>query len=243
MMTELTARSEPVQNYLKAIYAVMDGEHGASQIDIASHVGVSQSGVSKMLRQLERHGLITYSPYRPVHLTDLGRRVALEIIRHHRLLELYLMRSLGFTWEQVHQEAERLEHHISEEFEDSIDRMLGYPEYDPHGDPIPTRDGRVPPEVRTTLESQETGTRMVIRRVTDGDGDLLRYLGERGLRPGVAIALVGREPFGGSLLVQVNDLDIRVSPEAGKHIFVDSVFYVGSSPEAASALSREQAEK
>lgn len=220
-MNDITVQSEQVQNYLKAIYAATVGDEGASQIEIAGQVGVSPSGVSKMLRQLERHGLITYEPYRPVHLTPTGRKIALEIIRHHRLLELYLMQSLGYSWEQVHQEAERLEHHISEEFEDSIDRLMGYPRFDPHGDPIPTRDGDVPPEVRTTLDSQLVGTRVVIRRVTDENRDLLRYLGERGLRPGVLLTLAGREPFGGSLIVRVDELEVRVSPEAGRHIFVE----------------------
>ena len=221
-MNDLTIKSEPVQNYLKAIYAATKTDEGASQIEIARLVGVSPSGVSKMLRHLERHGLITYEPYRPVHLTDLGRRVALEIIRHHRLLELYLTQSLGYTWEQVHQEAERLEHHISEEFEDCIDRLMGYPEYDPHGDPIPTRDGRVPPEVRTTLESQAIGATVVIRRVTDANRDLLSYLAERGLRPGTVLTLTDREPFGGSLLLNRDGQQVRVSPEVGRHIFVEA---------------------
>ncbi|HEY3332285.1 MAG TPA: metal-dependent transcriptional regulator [Capsulimonadaceae bacterium] len=222
-MTDLTIKSEPVQNYLKAIYAVTDGEHGASQIDIATQVGVTPSGVSKMLRQMDRQGLITYEPYRPVRLTELGLKIALEIIRHHRLLEVYLIESLGYTWEQVHQEAERLEHHISEDFEDTIDRLLGHPQYDPHGDPIPTRDGHIPPVVRATLESQPDGAHLIIRRVTDEDRDLLRYLGDRGLRPGTALTLTGREPFGGSLLATINDRQERISPEAARHIFVEVV--------------------
>ncbi len=221
-MTDLTIKSEPIQNYLKAIYSVTHGEHGASQVDIANQVGVTPSGVSKMLRQMERQGLISYEPYRPVHLTDLGLKIALEIIRHHRLLEVYLIESLGYTWEQVHQEAERLEHHISEDFENTIDRLLGYPKYDPHGDPIPTRDGYVPPVVRDTLESQPLGASVVIRRVTDEDRDLLRYLGERGLRPGTTLSLTDREPFGGSLIVMIAGREVRISPEAARHIFVEA---------------------
>jgi DtxR family Mn-dependent transcriptional regulator len=222
-MNNLTIKSEPVQNYLKAIYAATTGEEGASQIEVARLVGVSPSGVSKMLRHLELHGLIRYEPYRPVHLTDLGRRVALEIIRHHRLLELYLTQSLGYTWEQVHQEAERLEHHISEEFEDTIDRMLGYPQYDPHGDPIPARDGSLPPDVRMTLESQPIGANLIIRRVTDEDRDLLSYLAERGLRPGVVLTLADREPFGGSLILNMGGQQTRISPSVGKHIFIEAL--------------------
>ena len=122
-----------------------------------------------MLRHLAKHQLVAYTPYQPVHLTPIGEKIALETIRHHRLLELYLMESLGYGWEQVHSEAERLEHHISEEFEASIERLLGFPAFDPHGDPIPTRDGRMPPLVTATLAAQEDGARLVIRRVTDED--------------------------------------------------------------------------
>jgi DtxR family Mn-dependent transcriptional regulator len=221
IMNDLTIKSEPVQNYLKAIYAATKGEDGASQIEVAKLVGVSPSGVSKMLRHLEHRGLIIYERYRPVHLTDLGRRVALEIIRHHRLLELYLTQSLGYTWDQVHQEAERLEHHISEEFEDCIDRMMGFPQYDPHGDPIPTRDGSLPADVCTTLDSQPIGANVVIRRVTDENRDLLSYLAERGLRPGVVLTLADREPFGGSLILNIEGQQMRVSPDVGKHIFIE----------------------
>jgi len=222
-LNNIIIKSEPVQNYLKAIYASTNGDEGASQIDIADLVGVTPSGVSKMLRQLERKNLIRYEPYRPVHLTESGRRIALETIRHHRLLELYLLQNLGYSWEQVHQEAERLEHHISEDFEDRIDALMGYPQFDPHGDPIPTRDGRIPEEVRTTLESQTVGACVVIRRVTDENRDLLCYLAERGLRPGVVLTLDSREPFGGSLIVDIGEQEVRVSPEAAKHIFVEEV--------------------
>jgi DtxR family Mn-dependent transcriptional regulator len=220
-MNDLTIKSESVQNYLKAIYTATNGDEGASQIEVARLVGVSPSGVSKMLRHLERNGLIRYEPYRPVHLTDLGRRIALEIIRHHRLLELYLTQSLGYTWERVHQEAERLEHHISEEFEETIDRMLGYPQYDPHGDPIPTRDGSLPPDVRTTLESQPVGVTVVVRRVTDENRDLLSYLAEHGLRPGAVLTLAEREPFGGSLILEIGGQQARISPDVGKHVFIE----------------------
>jgi DtxR family Mn-dependent transcriptional regulator len=220
-MSEAILKSEPVQNYLKAIYTVTYGAEGALPVDIAAQVGVTQSGVSKMLRQLARHELVTYEPYRPVHLTPLGMKIAIEIIRHHRLLELYLSETLGYGWEQVHSEAERLEHHISEEFEERIDRALGYPKYDPHGDPIPSRDGEMPPRVTATLESQETGAKVVIRRVTDEHRELLCYLAEHGLRPGTEVTIVAREPFGGSLVLSIGGREERISPGAACDVFVE----------------------
>lgn len=220
-MEILPLTSEPVQNYLKAIYQLDLHERGASAQEIATQMGVSAPAVTKMLRQLSQHQMIDYTPYQPVRLTALGTQIALEIIRHHRLLELYLTESLGYGWEHVHSEAERLEHHISEEFEDTIDRLLGFPAFDPHGDPIPTRDGQVPPPVTETLQAQEDGAWVVVRRVTDEDAPLLRYLGERGLRPGTVVRLRDREPFGGSLRVEVEGREERVSPQAAQNVFVE----------------------
>ena len=232
-MTKTNIATEAVENYLKVIYQICQTGVGASVQEIAEHTGVSAPGVSKMLRHLARHQLVEYTPYQPVHLAPIGERIALETIRHHRLLELYLMESLGYGWEQVHSEAERLEHHISEDFEDSIERLLGYPAFDPHGDPIPTRDGRMPPPVRETLDAQEIGARLVVRRVTDEDCDLLRYLGERGLRPGTAVVLIDREPFGGSLHLQVAGREERVSPVAARNVFVERLAAAPAPPPGA----------
>ena len=215
--------SEAVENYLKIIFQLCQVGDGASVQDIAESIRVSAPGVSKMLRHLAKHQLVAYTPYQPVHLTPVGEKIALETIRHHRLLELYLMEGLGYGWEQVHSEAERLEHHISEAFEASIERLLGFPAYDPHGDPIPTRDGQMPPLVTATLAAQEDGARLMVRRVTDEDEELLRYLGARGLRPGTAVLLVDREPFGGSLRLQVAGREERISPDAARNVFVECV--------------------
>ncbi|HEX5322563.1 MAG TPA: metal-dependent transcriptional regulator, partial [Capsulimonadaceae bacterium] len=149
--------------------------------------------------------------------------IALEVIRHHRLIELYLTQSMGYDWDKVHDEAERLEHHISEEFEETIERLLGYPEFDPHGDPIPTRDGKVAPPITDTLHEQAAGAHVVVRRVTDENDELLRYLAARNIRPGAVIQLLEREPFGGSLLVRLAAGEQRISPEAARHIFVEAV--------------------
>ena len=206
---------------MKAIYHLNAGGHRASGQEIAAAVKVSAPGVTKMLQHLAANHLIFYKPYQPVSLTELGERIALEVIRHHRLLELYLMESLGYGWEQVHAEAERLEHHISEDFENSIERLLGSPEYDPHGDPIPTRDGRMPRVPTETLFSQSEGTTVVIRRVTDEDPNLLVYLAERHLRPKAVVYIESREPFGGSLSLIIDGCRERISPDAARSVFVE----------------------
>ena len=214
-------RSEALENYLKTIFLLNASGIDASVQEISARIGVSAAGVSKMLKHLAKHRLVAYVPYQPVVLTELGERVALEVVRHHRLIEVYLMETLGYGWEKVHSEAERLEHHISEEFEDAIDRLLGFPSFDPHGDPIPTRDGRMPRVVTSTLDSQVDGSTVIVRRVTDEDEALLIYFAARGLKPGAVLSLVDREPFGGSLQLDVNGRLERITPEAARNVFVE----------------------
>lgn len=221
--------TEAVEDYLKTIYTLCqegsdEGKKerkGASTQKIAARLGVSAPGVTKMLHHLARHQLVEHTPYAPTVLTSLGEKIALELIRHHRLLELYLMESLGYGWEQVHAEAERLEHHISEGFEASIERLLGFPEYDPHGDPIPTRDGQMPRYITATLAAQADGVPLVVRRVTDENPELLCYLKERRLLPGTPVRIAEREPFGGALVVEVEGSRERISPEAAANVFVE----------------------
>jgi DtxR family Mn-dependent transcriptional regulator len=215
--------SEAVGNYLKAIYHLCqeDEDKRASTQKIAARLCVSNPGVTKMLHHLAKHQLIQHTPYQPVCLTPVGEKIALELIRHHRLIELYLMENLGYGWEQVHEEAERLEHHISEAFEDSIERLLGFPQFDPHGDPIPTRDGRMPKPVTETLAAMPDGRSIVVRRVTDEDPALLRYLKERRLLPGTETKIIEREPFAGALLLEVAGRQERISLEAAKNVFVE----------------------
>ena len=219
--------TEAVEDYLKTIYALCqeggDEDKGASTQKIAARLGVSAPGVTKMLHHLAKHDLIEHTPYQGTSLTPQGEKFALELIRHHRLLELYLNKSLGFGWEQVHAEAEKLEHHISEGFEASIERLLDFPEFDPHGDPIPTRDGQMPKYITATLAAQADGAALIVRRVTDENPDLLCYLKERRLLPGTPVRIAEREPFGGALVVDVDGSRERVSPEAAAHVFVEIV--------------------
>lgn len=216
-------RTAVVEDYVKTIYKLQTQTETVSTSALAERTGTSAAAVTKMLKHLAQLNLVSYTPYHGVRLTPPGEMIALEVIRHHRLLELYLAKAMGYSWDQVDAEAEKLEHYISEEFEDSIERLLGFPEFDIHGDPIPTRDGQMPLTVTETLDTQPDGAQVVVRRVSDADAALLRYLGECGLRPGTVVSLRGREPFGGSLRVEIEGREERISPQAARSIFVEPV--------------------
>lgn len=212
--------SASVEDYIKAIYKAHTETGAVTTQDVAARVQVSAPAVSKMLRRLVELRLIEHSPYQGVRLTAAGEKMALEIIRHHRLLERYLVEALGYEWDEVHAEAERLEHHISEAFEDRIDVLLGHPDYCPHGDPIPARDGTVAEIARRSLAEQSVPAMLTIRRVRDEDAELLRHLKKLGLLPGTAIEFLSQEPFGGAFIVRVGDEIVRVAPRAAEQIFV-----------------------
>ncbi len=212
--------SPSVEDYIKAIYKAQADSTNVTTQDLAARVKVSPPAVSKMLRRLTELRLIEHTPYQGVRLTEAGTKMALEIIRHHRLLELYLVEALGYTWDAVHQEAERLEHHISEEFEDRIDALLGHPTTCPHGDPIPTREGQVAVLTDHALAAQRLPANLTIRRVRDTDANLLRHVKALGLLPGTAIEFLEQEPFGGAFVVRVGGETVRVAPGAAEQIFV-----------------------
>lgn len=212
--------SASVEDYIKAIFKADTETGSVSTQDLAARVHVSAPAVSKMLKRLVELRLIEHSPYQGVKLTATGEKMALEIIRHHRLLERYLVEALGYEWDAVHAEAERLEHHISEEFEERIDTLLGHPESCPHGDPIPARDGTMAEIARQSLAQQSVPGRLTIRRVRDEDAELLRHLKKLGLLPGTAIEFITQEPFGGAYVVRVGDEVVRVAPRAAEQIFV-----------------------
>ena len=195
--------SEAVQNYLKAICRICQTPGGPSRASPSRSVSAPR-GSARCCATSPSTIWWLYTPYQPVRLTELGRADGPGSDPPPPPAGSVSDQSLGYGWDQVHTEAERLEHHISEEFEESIERLLGYPAFDPHGDPIPTRDGRLPPPVTETMDAQADGARLVVRRVTDEDGDLLRYLGERGLRPGVVLLVVDREPSGGPLRLEID---------------------------------------
>jgi DtxR family Mn-dependent transcriptional regulator len=206
-------RSPAVEDYAKAIYALqMRDEQPVSTTALAERLGVTAASASGMVKRLGELGLVTHRRYHGVLLTDAGLRVALEVIRHHRLLELYLVESLGVPWDRVHEEAEVLEHVLSDELEELIAAKLGDPTLDPHGDPIPSRELTIE-EIRTeSLQSLEPGERGTFARISDSDPDMLRYLAERGIAPGDELEVLERQPFGGPLFVRFGD---RVHPLGG----------------------------
>ncbi len=196
-------RSSAVEDYSKAIYALQQrGECPVSTNALAERLGVTAASASGMVKRLGELGLVSHQPYRGVTLTEAGRRVALQVIRHHRLLELYLVKSLGVPWDRVHAEAEVLEHVLSEELEELIATKLGDPTHDPHGDPIPTRDLTIEETVTESLQTLATGDRGTFARVSDSDPAMLRYLAERGIAPGVELEVIDRQPFGGPVFVR-----------------------------------------
>ncbi|MFQ5865133.1 MAG: metal-dependent transcriptional regulator [bacterium] len=212
--------SQTVQDYLKIIYKL--GANGAkvSTNAMAERLNVSQASVTGMIKKLAEIKLIRYTPYHGVALTKAGRKIALEIIRHHRLLELYLAEALGYSWDQVHDEAEKLEHVISEEFEDRMSEFLGNPTTDPHGAPIPSKDGTIEERMLESLCSVEAGQRVKIKQISDRDPEMLRYLANIGIYPEVVIDVIEKAPFEGPLLIKLGDNEHYLGQALTKNIFV-----------------------
>jgi DtxR family Mn-dependent transcriptional regulator len=197
------ARSSAIEDYAKAIYALeLRGSEPVTTNALAERLGVTAGSASGMVKRLGELGLVEHQPYKGVMLTDAGRRVALEVLRHHRLLELYLAESLGVPWDRVHDEAEVLEHVLSEELEELIATKLGNPTHDPHGDPIPTRELTIDEGTTVSLQSLPAGSRGVFTRVSDADPEMLRFLAERGISPGAELEVVEKQPFDGPLSVR-----------------------------------------
>jgi DtxR family Mn-dependent transcriptional regulator len=211
--------SESVQDYLKCIW-MLERDGRVTTTAIAERLEVSAASVTAMVKKLARLGLVEHERYRDVALTHAGTRMALEVIRHHRLLELYLMQALGLPWDRVHEEAERLEHHLSDELEARIDAALGHPTRDPHGDPIPTPQLEIAGVDDRPLTDLEDGTSAIVRRVPDGDPELLRYLAELGVVPAEPVLVVSRAPFDGPVTVEVGGRRHALSPKLAQRILV-----------------------
>ena len=191
-----------MQDYAKAIYTLEAREGVVSTTALAERLEVQPGSVSGMLRKLADLGLVEHERYRGVRLTERGRAVALEVIRHHRLLELFLVESLGMSWDEVHAEAEVLEHVLSEGLEELIAAKLGDPTLDPHGDPIPSRALTIADDDAGVLYDLEPGRGATFVRVSDADSEMLRFLAERGIAPGVRLEVIERQPFDGPLYVR-----------------------------------------
>ena len=212
--------SDAIQDYLKEIYKLEAAGSRATTSALAARLGVSPPSATAMLKKLASLGLVEHERYRGARLTRKGEKVALEVIRHHRLLEQYLSQTLGLPIDALHDEADRLEHALSEELEAHIDRTLGYPTHDPHGDPIPGPDLKLVVSQGMPLSALEPGTKATVSRVPDGDGELLRYLSELKLTPGSRIEVREAAPFEGPLTVRVGGADHAISRELAARIAV-----------------------
>jgi DtxR family Mn-dependent transcriptional regulator len=193
-----------VEDYLKAIYRLSPQGRTASTSEIAQRLELSPASVSGMVKRLSEQGLLEHVPYKGVQLTAEGRRAALRMLRRHRLIEAYLVASLGYTWDTVHDEAERLEHAVSDTLVDRMAAVLGHPTVDPHGDPIPTPDGDILELDSIPLAEVPTGATVAVLQVEEGQPDRLRYIASIGLRPGVQVTLVDRQPFEGPITIAVD---------------------------------------
>ncbi|MGA9190875.1 MAG: metal-dependent transcriptional regulator [Anaerolineales bacterium] len=212
--------TEADQNYLKEIYG-LELDHGQVTTSmLADRFGFSPATVTGMLKKLSHNGWVAYEPYQGVTLTDDGRKIALEVIRHHRLLETYLARALDIPWDRLHEEAEKLEHVLSDYLEARIDERLGYPTSDPHGSPIPALDGSISDAGRTRLANLAAGTQAEVVEVYDRDPELLARLEDLGLYPGTMIEVEAVEPLDGLLTIKVGGNPVIVGQTTASHVFV-----------------------
>jgi DtxR family transcriptional regulator, Mn-dependent transcriptional regulator len=204
-----------ISDCLKVIFTMQDRRQKVTTSAVSEQLGVSDATVTMLFKDFAEAGWVEHVPYRGVRLTSIGERKAMEVIRHHRLLELYLARELGYSWDKVHAEADKLEHVISEEFEDKVDALLGYPTVDPHGDPIPSKDGIIAARKGCTLTQLKDGQTALILRINDQNPEKLCYLGQLGLYPETSIQMLSRAPFGGPIRILVGEKPHQVEHMLG----------------------------
>lgn len=213
----------PVEDYLKAIYTIGKGTGAAATNEIAQRLALAPASVSGMVRRLADQGLLAYERYHGVKLTETGRRAALRTLRRHRVIEAYLAQALDYPWDRVHAEAERLEHAASDELVDRMAATMGEPEFDPHGAPIPTRDGAVDETEYTSLADLAVDMPGVVVRVEDEDPAMLRYLAELSVVPGKRVTVKSRAPYGGPITIVVGRQEISVGPALAAHVLTAPV--------------------
>ena len=212
--------SKQMEDYLKNIYKLQEESSPVATKAIAEKMGISSASVTSMIKKLNQLKLLAYERYKGVVLTPRGEKVALEIVRHHRLLELYLTQKMGMEWHKVDAEAEELEHVLSDELEAAMDRALDYPTIDPHGDPIPSKDGVITTPEEIVLINLEPGRKSVVSRVTQESSDVLHYLGNLGIFPEVGIEVKEHAPLGGTVTISVNGKSISLGREVARCIYV-----------------------
>ena len=208
------------EDYLKSLYLLGGDQRPVPTRELAQRLGISSPSVSEMVTRLSAHGLVEHDRYRGQQLTREGRKVALELVRHHRLIEMFLVRVLGYSWDEVHEEAERLEHVISERMEQRIFDLLGRPELDPHGHAIPTLGGRVRTVSHRALSEAQVGEKVVVAGVSDEDSGKLRELGRRGLMPGTRVTVVAQSQFEGPIEVRIKGRRESVPLGLARAVFV-----------------------
>ena len=223
-MVELARRSaftQSQEDYLKALYHLHGDTRPVPTRELAQRLGISSPSVSEMVTRLVSQGLVEHDRYRGQQLTREGRKVALELVRHHRLLEMFLVQVLGYSWDEVHEEAERLEHVISERMEQRIFELLGRPELDPHGHAIPTRAGKVRPVSERPLSECRAGERVIVQGVSDDDPARLRELERRGLLPGTHVDVVAESAYEGPIEVRMKGRRVSVPLGLARALFVE----------------------
>lgn len=212
--------SSSMEDYLKTIYRLTTENNTVSTSALAKQMKCSAASITNMLQKLSNLKLVNYERYQGVTLTEAGDKIALETIRHHRLIELYLTEILGYSWDRVHDEAEELEHVISEEFEERIDKALGYPTLDPHGDPIPTKEGKIGHQSFHSLWDTKAGEKVHVAHVSDGSPEVLRYLGSIGIFPKVKIHVMQKDSPEGPVRIKIKDTQHLLGEELARQIFV-----------------------
>jgi DtxR family Mn-dependent transcriptional regulator len=215
--------TQAVEDYLKTIYEIQYEQGKVATTVLAEQLGVAPASVSGMIKKLADMYLVVHEPYQGVVLTEAGQKIALEVLRHHRLIELFLAEELGVPWDRVHEEANKIEHVLSEDVEDRMDALLGYPTTDPHGAPIPARDGTIDQPDCVPLADLKPGQTALIAEVSDHDSALLRYLGELGLYPNAKVTVIAVAPFDGPLTVRVGEAEHALGRETASLIFMTEV--------------------
>jgi DtxR family transcriptional regulator, Mn-dependent transcriptional regulator len=215
--------SEQIENYLKNIYKIQSVEGKVSTSSLSEKLQISPASVSEMVKKLADEGSLTHTPYKGVELTESGKRAALKIVRKHRLWEMFLVEVLHFGWDEIDEEAERFEHIMSDKMEDKIDEVLGFPNVDPHGDPIPTKTGTVKTIRSFALTEAEEGSGVRVVRVNDDNAELLHYASSIGLSLNKKIAVKQRMKFDNSLIIKIGSKELTISATLAENIFVESV--------------------
>ncbi len=212
--------SEAIEDFLKTVYLLQQEQERVQTSALAEALNLSPPSITEMAKKLARANLVEHEPYRGIRLTPAGQRVALEIVRNHRLLELFLVQALGYSWDEVHEEADRLEHAVSERLAQRIAEYLGHPRYDPHGDPIPGPEGDIAPRELVPLSEWPVGQRGQVAQLRDQAPEMLRYLAEKGLTVGAAVEVVHADPFEGPITVSVDGDEQVIGALVAQYVLV-----------------------